>query len=224
MEGNPLNTHKTKATVKTKNTQKLIESIKQAAQTYAGVMVGKTFLYVFEGRYIEVVFRTKDFLHLTGIQTSLTPKEFYKESIRGSLMSNQIKKFSSQHPYNLCEKKLTQLVNISKVTNSPIFILEDLKTQTFTYKFGLTELNFTVCLSHDTDYNGKTQSSCFVPRSLRVEDSFGRESDAFEVNFIFSKSNNEKKYSTIAYQDSKASIDNLPEEIKALLTEGLVSK
>lgn len=216
-----MNTHKPTATVKSKNTQKLIESVKLAAKTYASAMVGKTFLYVFEGKCIEVVFRTKDFLHLTGIQTTLSPKEFYKEAVRGSLMSNQIKKFTSQHPYNLCEKKLTQLGNISKITNSPIFILEDIKTQTFTYKFGLTELNFTVCLSHDTDYNGKIQSSCFIPRSLRVEDSFGRESDAFEVNFIFSKNNDEKRYSTIAYQDGKASIDTLPEEIKVLLTESL---
>lgn len=213
-----------KTTVKSRNAQKLLDAVKQSVKKYADILVGRTFLYVFEGRYIEVVFRTKDFLHLTGIQTNLTPKEFFKEALRGTLMPNQIKEFTPSHPYNLCEKKLSQLENLSKLTNTPIFILEDLKTQTFTYKFGLTELNFTLCLSHDVDLEGNMKSSFYIPRSLRVEDSFGRESNAFEVNYIFSKRNDEKKYSVITCNDGKTKVSELPDMIKMMLSDDLLKK
>lgn len=185
-------------------------------------MVGYSFLYVFEGRYIEVLYRAKDSMHLTGVDSSLSAEAFYREATRGRLRHNQIY-FSQRHPYDLCVQKITQLQNISAVTDSEIFILEDLATNTFTYKFGLTELKFTLCLNEDTDSLGNIVSDKYVVRSLRAEDSVSRSSDAYEVQYIFAKRNDEKLYSSLKYIDKRYEISNLPEKILSKLDCSLLN-
>ncbi|MCD8132053.1 MAG: PBECR4 domain-containing protein [Lachnospiraceae bacterium] len=87
---------------------KIVETIIKAAAEYKAKMVGHSFLYVFEGRSIEVVYRTKDFMHLTGVDTNSSAEQFFKDAIRGKLQPKQIF-FSARHPYDLCSKKMTQL-------------------------------------------------------------------------------------------------------------------
>ena len=198
----------------------IIQGIQQAVQTYDQNLVGKTFLYVYENRCIEVIYRSKDFLHMTGVDTKLSATDFYKNAKNGKLSIGQIF-FSTRHPFNLCKLKVSQLSNFISVINSPLLILEDLQTQTLTYKFGLTELNFTVCLDHDSGSTGIPVSNYYVVRSLRVEDSFSRGQDAYEVNFIFCKNNTSEKYSTVTYKDAGKSINSLPQNILEKLDETL---
>ena len=61
----------------------IIPEIYAAALEYKNNMVGKTFLYVFDNRFIEVIFKTDNFKHLLGIASTLTPNEFYNEAISG---------------------------------------------------------------------------------------------------------------------------------------------
>lgn len=199
---------------------KIVETIIKAAAEYKAKMVGRSFLYVFEGRSIEVVYRTKDFMHLTGVDSNSSAEQFFKDAIRGRLQPKQIF-FSTRHPYDLCSKKMTQLGNLSRIIDTELFILEDTETNTFTYKFGLSDLELTVCLSEDTDQNGNVVGDHYIARSLRVEDSFDRADGAFEVQYIFSKKNGCRKYDTIMYMDKRMEIKDLPEKVRYMLDDNL---
>lgn len=207
---------------RTQNKIRITQSIIQAASVYKEKMVGYSFLYVFEGRFIEVIYRVKDFMHLTGVDSNLSVDAFYREAIRGRLQHGQIY-FSQRHPYDLCVRKITQLRNISAVTDSEIFILEDLTTNTFTYRFGLTELNFTLCLNEDTDFFGNIVSDKYVVRSLRIEDSVLRSSVAYEVQYIFAKRNDEELYNSLKYKDERCKISNLSDEILSKLDRSMLN-
>ena len=47
---------------------------------YSQNLAGKTYLYVYGNEYFEVSFPIDHFLHLTGIETRLSAKDFYKDS------------------------------------------------------------------------------------------------------------------------------------------------
>ncbi|MEI3161979.1 MAG: PBECR4 domain-containing protein [Lachnospirales bacterium] len=68
----------------------ITKDIINSAQQYKNFLLGKTFLYVFNNKYIEISFRKIDFAHLTGVDKHLSAQEFYKEAIRGTLRANQI--------------------------------------------------------------------------------------------------------------------------------------
>ena len=197
---------------RSQNKIKITQDIITSAKTYKSKLVGRTFLYVFDNKFIEVIYRTKDFLHLTGVDTNLSAEAFYKDAVKGRLRHNQIY-FTARHPNDLCVQKLSQLKNISAVSNSDMVIFEDVTTSTFVYRFGLSELNFTLCLAEDINSEGIIISDKFVARSLRVEDSFSRSRDAHEILYIFSKKNTDKLYSTINYIDNRVSINDLPIEV-----------
>lgn len=62
---------------KQQDREKIVQEIKVAADLYRKHLVGKRFLYVFEGRYIEVLYKAANFRHLTGVATNLSAKKFY---------------------------------------------------------------------------------------------------------------------------------------------------
>lgn len=55
---------------------KLLKKIHSAAINYQKHLAGRTFLYVYEDRYAEIVFKSSSFLHLTGVKTNLKAKGF----------------------------------------------------------------------------------------------------------------------------------------------------
>lgn len=201
---------------KTQDRQSIIQTIEQAAIQYELNMVGRSFLYVFEGKTITVLFRKKDFMHLTGVNSVLSASQFFKNATKGTLRETQIN-FTSRHPYDLCMKKMKYINNLTDITNTDIFMLEDMTTNTYTYKFCLYDLSFTVCLSKDTDKNGNIVSDHYIARSLRAEDSFDRANNAYEVHYIFSKMNNEQLYNKVLYKDSNVSLSDLPQSVLELL-------
>ena len=58
------------------------QGIIEAASVYSQNLVGKTFLYVYKDKYFEVSFPVDHFLHLTGVATRLSSKDFYRNAKR----------------------------------------------------------------------------------------------------------------------------------------------
>lgn len=55
------------------------------------------FLYVYGDEYFEVSFAVDHFLHLTGVGTKLSAKDFYKNAKKANLTDNQFY-FDARHP------------------------------------------------------------------------------------------------------------------------------
>lgn len=192
----------------------VVQQIHTAADLYRKNLVGKKFLYVFDGRYIEVIYKAENFRHLTGVDTNLSAKDFYSKAARRMLTVKQIN-FTSQHPYDLCVRKLQHLSHVSTIITTKSFILEEITTVTCTYKFGTTDLKFSLCMNKDT--NG----DCYVAQSLRDEDCSAKSKTVYGVAYIFSKSNDSKKYSKLLFCDSGMPANSLPDEVFSMLVEPL---
>lgn len=199
----------------------IVKSIKQAAQTYKAKLVGRTFLYVFDDRYIEVIYKAENFRHLTGVDTTVPAKRFYKLAVQNKLESNQIF-FSARHPFALCQKKLKHIMDIAAFASSESFMLEEICTDSYTYKFGTTDLSFTLCMGEDVDSAGNRKSSCYVVQSLRDEDCFNKSKDVYTVTHILSKQNDEKKYTDLLFKDNSVDQNGIPAQVKLLLSEELL--
>ena len=200
--------------------EQIVREINKAAQLYKQHLVGKKFLYVFDERYIEVCYKIDGFRHLTGGETNLSAKRFYQYAVKNQLQSTQIY-FSNKHPFQLCKRKLKHIKEIAVLASSENFMLEEIHTDTKTYKFGTTDLNFTLCLNKEYNTDGKEKSECYIVESLRDEDCFSKCKTAYEVNYIFSKPNDAKQYTEVLFEDRKADIQQLPNEIVAMLSEKL---
>lgn len=120
---------------KQNNKVQIISAITSAAKLYKMHLVGKRFLYVFEGRYIEVIYKSQNFRHLTGIATNLSAKQFYQNATNNKLKTNHIS-FDKQHPFRLCNRKIKHLAQIATLAGAESFMLEEITTNTQTYKFG----------------------------------------------------------------------------------------
>ena len=208
---------------KTQDRKNIVKKIEDAAGLYREKLVGKCFLYVFDGRYIEVIYKAENFRHLTGVETFLSAKRFYSYAARRILTTSQIW-FSAVHPYDLCIRKVDHIGEVATMAGSESFMLEEIKTDTQSYKFGTTDLNFTLCMNRELDDRGNEKGDCYVVQSLRDEDCFKKSQDAYVVTHIFSRSNDEKKYTDLLYMDKSSDIQSLPDTILALLDEELSLK
>ncbi len=199
----------------------IVEKIKTAAILYKQNLVGKRFMYVFEGRYIEVIYKAENFKHLTGVDTNLSAKRFYKYAVKGQLAASQIW-FSPQHPYSLCTRKVQHIGDVATMAGSECFMLEEIKTDTMSYKFGTTDLEFSLCLNKEIDQNGNEKGDCYVVQSLRDEDCFSKSDAAYVVTHIFSRQNDGKEYKEVLFIDDSSDIESLPEEIKSKISGELL--
>lgn len=107
------------------------------------------------------------------------------------------------------------LQNLHQCVLSEGFLLEDITTQSATYKFGFTELNFTLCFGEDLDVNENKKSEYFIVQSLRDEDCFNKSSDVFEIDYIYKKRNSEKLYTNLLF--CSEATKEIPENIKSLI-------
>lgn len=193
-----------------KKQKTLIKSICKSAKLYKDNLVGKTFMYVLEdGRYIEVMFLRRNFKHLTGVESDLSANDFYSKASKNKLAFSQVR-FTSDHPYRLAAKKIKHLCDLSEMAVSELFVLEEIKTDSRTYRFGTTDMNLTLCLDDDS------KNSYLVPTSLRAEDCFSKSKEIYSVSRIYSKRNDEKLYSSLAFSDDTE--QELSDEIKALIS------
>lgn len=195
------------------------QDIIDAALIYGKQLAGKTFLYVYGEEYFEVSFPINHFLHLTGVKTDLSAKNFYKNAKRRILTNNQFY-FDMRHPYANAKKKLPCLIRLPELTNSIVCVLKDMQTATIIYKLSVTNLEFTLGLVENIDDKGNKINDFLVPMSLRVEDSsVERCSDGNIVDFIFSKDASVAKYTSVLVEDRSKCI---PEYIKHLLDDNLL--
>lgn len=208
---------------KVQDRKNIVKKIENAAALYREKLVGKRFIYVFDNRYIEVIYKAENFRHLTGVETFLTARRFYSYAARRILATSQVS-FSSSHPYDLCLRKLQHINEMAEMAGSESFILEEIKTNTKSYKFGTTDLNFTLCMNRELDSQGNEKGDCFIVQSLRDGDCFKKSKDVYVVTHILSRSNDKKKYTDLLYMDQSATIQDLPANILELIDEGLISK
>lgn len=177
-----------------------------AAQAYQRNLVGRAFLYVFGEECIEVLFRTDDFFHLTGLESCLDAKDFYDNAKNSKLSHKQIY-FKPNHPYDLVKKKLPCLSRLDELTKHKVTILKDMKTSSITYKVGLTNVSFTVGMYYKAGY--------YSPQTLRVKDNSLRTSrDAVDADFIFGKKYGENQYNVMLFSQSEKEI---PQKLLNLL-------
>lgn len=201
---------------KTDKKNAIRQDIIDSAEIYSQNLVGKAFLYVYGDEYFEVSFPVDHFLHLTGVETKLSAKDFYKNAKKAKLTNSQFY-FDARHPYANAKKKLPCLKRLPELTNDMVCILKDMQTVTIIYKLSVTNLEFTLGLTENTDDKGKKINDFFLPMSLRVEDSSVEKSnDGKIVDFIFLKDASMAKYDTLLVKDKHKSI---PESIKHLLNE-----
>ena len=201
---------------KTDKKNAIRQGIIDSAIVYSQMLAGKAFLYVYGDEYFEVSFPVDHFLHLTGVETRLSARDFYKNAKKSILTNNQFY-FDGRHPYANAKKKLPCLKRLPELTNEMVCILKDMQTVTIVYKLSVTNLEFTLGLTENTDKNGNRINNFFLPMSLRVEDSSVEKSnDGDVVDFIFSKDASIVKYDTLLVQDKSKAI---PDCIKHLISD-----
>ncbi len=88
---------------------------------------------------------------------------------------------------------------------------------TITYKLSVTNLEFTLGLTENTDRGGNKINDFFLPMSLRVKDSSVEKSNDGEIiDFIFSKDASVAKYDILLVEDKDKKI---PDCIKHLISD-----
>ena len=203
-------------TTKTDKKNAIRQGIMDSAVIYSSNLAGKTFLYVYGNDFFEVSFPVDHFLHLTGVETRLSAKDFYKNAKKGILTNNQFY-FSGRHPYANAKKKLPCLKRLPELTTEVVCILKDMQTVTIMYKLSVTNLEFTLGLTENLDNYGKKINDYFLPMSLRVEDSSVEKStDGDIVDFIFAKDASKVKYSDLIVEDESK---NIPNSVRHLIDD-----
>ena len=188
----------------------------EAAIVYSQSLAGKTFLYVYGDEYFEVSFPVDHFLHLTGVETRLSTKDFYKNAKKSILTNNQFY-FDARHIYANAKKKLPCLKRLPELTNEMVCVLKDMQTMTITCKLSVTNLEFTLGLTENTDRSGNKINDFFLPMSLRVKDSSVEKSNDGEIiDFIFSKDASVAKYDILLVEDKDKKI---PDCIRHLISD-----
>lgn len=192
------------------------QGIIDSARIYSSSLAGRNFLYVYGEEYFEVSFPVDHFLHLTGVETGLSAKDFYKNAKKGKLTNSQFY-FSGRHPYANAKKKLPCLERLPELTNDMVCILKDMQTRSIIYKLSVTNLEFTLGLTENVDSHGKKINGLFLPMSLRIEDSSVEKStDGEIVDFIFSKDASLSRYTDLLFADKNK---NIPEGIRYLILD-----
>ncbi len=196
------------------------QEIISSARVYSQELAGKAFLYVYGDEFFEVSFPVDHFLHLTGVETRLSAKDFYKNAKKGKLTNSQFH-FSERHPYANAKKKLPCLRRLPELTNDMVCILKNMHTVTIIYKLSVTNLEFTLGLTENINVNGNKVNNFFLPMSLRVEDSSVEKSNGGEVvDFIFLKDASVSKYEKLLVKDEHKKI---PYSIRHLIKDSFYS-
>ena len=155
---------------KTEKKNSIRQQIIESAEIYSTYLAGKHFLYVYGNEHFEVLFPVDCFLHLTGIETNLSARAFYKNAKRGKLSNNQFY-FSSRHPYDTAKRKLPCLKRLTELVNNTVCVLKNIETPHAKYKLSVTNLEFTLGLISQTAGHTEKEINLFLPMSLRVKDS-----------------------------------------------------
>jgi hypothetical protein len=182
-----------------KDTTEIIQRITNAAKYYKENVVGKTFLFLFEGNSVEVMFKSNNFMHLCGVDTRLYAKEFLRKAARGQLHRQEIS-FSPIHPYSLADIKTSHLMDTLHLMNLESLMITDISTKSRSYRLGTTDLKIVLCFDSQLDNEGNAIGNVLVPYSLRVEEIDNSRFDKiYEVDYVLSKKTGVREYNHIEY-------------------------
>lgn len=204
------------------NKKAIVTRINAAAKKYKTKLVGNTFLIIYEGRFIELSFRAKNFLHLCGVDTTIQGAiPFYRKACSKYGINEKEISFSSIHPFNLADIKTKNLTDAIDLLSKEILVATDVQTHSHIYAIGATDLEIVMCL--DKDNQSTNNTNVFVPWSLRVEYlQNSKFTDLYAVDFVLKKDTNSTGgYSEIVYGD-EAGLQKLPDYIKALIDDNLI--
>ena len=200
----------------------LVNRIIHAAQIYKNTLVGRAFLVTYEDRYVEIMFKTSSFFHLTGVASTLSAENFYKKAKKGQLRDTEIY-FDSKHPADFADLKTTYLDSLDRIISTDTLIGEGITVATAVFPIGITDINIFVCFDKNTDSTGKLINNYLIPYSFRIESiDNSKVGTLYEVKYVFSKSVGESKYNKLEFGD-KSDISSLSDELKKVIDiEGLV--
>ena len=89
---------------------------------------------------------------------------------------------------DLPAEKLVCLHQLPQLTTDVVCVVKDMHTVSITYKLGISNLEFTVGLTENTDVAGNRINNWLIPRTLRINDKAVETSaDAQFIDMIFSK-------------------------------------
>ena len=186
----------------------LRKQIISAAQIYKRYLAGKVFLYVYGEESFEVAYLTECFKHLTGVESPLRGNSFYNNAKNATLTTEQIG-LSHRHPLRTARKKLVCLHQLPQLTTDVVCVVKDMHTVSITYKLGISNLEFTVGLTENTDTAGNRINNWLIPRTLRINDkAIEASADAQFIDMIFSKNAPDELYSTVCYADQTVPVPN----------------
>ena len=195
----------------------MAQKIEHASFLYAKQLVGKTFMYVFDKRFIEVIYKKDNFLHFTGVDSKLSAGQFFKLAKQGKLGASQFY-FSPRHYFENAKKKVNNLSTLPALATGESLMVEDVTTQTSKYKFGNTDLKLSV-LFEKSQLGNNSNRDIYFGKSFRVDDCFNKSQNQYVITYIFSKPNDKKQYDTLLYKDKSAILDDLPNQAIALLSD-----
>lgn len=183
------------------NSKTILNRVVNLAKQYKDTLVGKTFLVLYEGHSVELLFKTENFLHLCGIDSVLYAKDFYRKAVKGQLQSTEIS-FSSVHPYVFADIKTSYLAQAFSIFTKDSLVITNISTSTRSFKLGTTDLEIVFCFDVQYDNTGKIINDVLIPYSLRIENIANNKfNQMFEVDYVLSKPTGAKQYSTIEFGD-----------------------
>ena len=189
-----------------------------AAKIYQQELAGKVFMFIHNDEWFEVVFKTDRFLHLTGVSTQLTAQDFYDKAQQKKLTDKQFD--ITPTLYKRARKKLPCLKRLPELTSNLVCVIKDLTTVTLTYKIGLTNLDFTLGLTENTDVNGNKINDWFLPRTLRTKDkAIDISSNAHFIDFVLEKGASEDKYRKFTFNCGNK---KLPENVHQFVDNSIL--
>ena len=101
-------------------------------------------------------------------------------------------------------------------------MLEEIVTDSKTYKFGTTDLEFSLCMNKEYDDNGVEKGDCYIAESLRDEDCFSKSKSAYTVTHVLAKDNTVRTYTDVLFLDASSSLQELPDEILKMIDDKLI--
>lgn len=192
-----------------------------AAKIYKEKLLDKSFMFVYNNEFIEIIFKRNNFKHLTGVNSTLSANQFFRNALMFRIFPSQIK-FDSYHPYKLAIEKLTYINKINELMYKQCVVLKDISTQTCKYTFGSTNLYFVLLFEKEINEQGNLLSSKLIVKSLRGDSCIDKANTKYFVDYIFSKDSNSNKYNKICYYRNLQI--ELPRDLIIKLDKSIIDK
>ena len=199
-----------------KDKVKLLKDIEKSKIIFDDLLLNKNYMYIYRSNtnnkieFFEVKCMSNNFLHLTGVKTSLKPSLFYSAIENNKLSLNQI----DYKENGTTKLKLDIFEKLPLLFNSPIqvcfqdnFFTLKLSVDILLNRSNLNQKDIVLGLKRDKKFD------FFIPASiLKIEPKvIGK--DFSRVLCILEKDRKEKKYSNIKYKVKDLEVLDILKEI-----------